>query len=389
MNNKLDQIYAFIDSRQDEMLTLWEEAVRMESSAREPENVNKLGEYLKKQFEKEGFECELVDVGTNGKTLVGTLGADRKEKPVIFSGHMDTVYPTGSFSEEVFKIEDGKAFGPGVLDMKGGIIISLFVIKALNHIGYNERPIKIIISGDEEIAHKASKGSEVILKEAVGGICAFNMETGLTDNSLCVGRKGGIGCHVTVDGVGSHAGNDFTSGINAIEEMAHKILAFQKLTDLDSGITVSVGKITGGTVSNAIPAQCKIEIDIRFVKTEDVDVIKGKIEEVCATTYLDGTTTTFEYVYIMAAYETTDDVLRFYDFVNETSKEYGFGEMGNKKLGGGSDASYITIAKTPVLCSFGVQGQWNHTKEEYAIVESLYTRTKLISTIIMNLSKFK
>ncbi len=99
---------------------------------------------------------------------------------------MDTVFPTGTLGDKPFRIEDDNAYGPGVLDMKGGIIIFLYVIKALNRINYKERPIKIIYSGDEEIGHKNSKGAEIILNEARGGICAFNMETGLVDNHLCL-----------------------------------------------------------------------------------------------------------------------------------------------------------------------------------------------------------
>jgi glutamate carboxypeptidase len=214
------------------------------------------------------------------------------------------------------------------------------------------------------------------------------METGLIDNSLCIGRKGRIDCRVTVNGVESHAGNDFLSGRNSIEEMAYKIIEFQKLTDLDVGTTVSVGTIKGGTVANAIPAKCEVNIDIRFEKMEEMESIKEKIQTICDKTYIDGTTTICEFVNVMAAYDTTDDVIRYYDFVNGISTEYGFGPMGSKRLGGSSDASYITIAKTPVICSFGVRGQWNHTIREYAVVESLFERTKLISTIILNLNKF-
>lgn len=390
MENKLNQIYHYIDENRDEMIELWKQIVNLESHVREKEAVDSLGEYLKKEFEKEGFDCKLVDVGSqNGKTLVGTLGLEREGQAIVFSGHMDTVFPVGTFGENPFRIEDGKAYGPGVLDMKGGIVISLYVIKALNSIGYKDRPIKIIYSGDEEIGHRNSTGAQVILEEAKDGICAFNMETGLVDDHLCIGRKGRMECHVTVDGIESHAGNDFSSGRNAIEEMAHKIIEIQGLTDLDSGITVSVGKIKGGTVSNAIPGQCKIAIDIRFEKMEDMDSIKEKVQDVCKRTYIEGTSTKCEIVSSMAAYETTDEVIRYYEFVNEVSKKYGFGEIGHRRLGGSSDASYITMAGTPVLCSFGVQGQWNHTAKEYALVDSLFKRAKLISAVIMNLEKFK
>lgn len=389
MEKTLNAIYNYIDSKKDEMINLWEEIVNLESYSREKDKVDILAERLKSEFEKEGFNCRLVDVGANGKTLVGVLGEERCSKPVVFSGHMDTVFPTGTFGESPFKIVDGKAYGPGCLDMKGGIIISLYVAKALNSVGYDERPIKIILSGDEEIGHINSTGAEVIMEEAKGGICGFNMETGLIDNSICIGRKGRMECHITVDGVEAHAGNDFTSGRNAIEEMAYKIIELQKLTDLESGTTVSVGKIEGGTVSNAIPAQCKVEVDIRFEKMDEMEKIKKKIEEICNVTHVDGTSTKWEIVSSMAAFETTDEVMKFYEFVNETSQKYGFGTMEGRKLGGSSDAAYINMVKTPVLCSFGVRGQWNHTVREYALVDSLFERAKLISTIILNLKNFK
>lgn len=389
MKEYLDQIYSFVDGHRDEMINLWKDIVNMESSAREKENADALAQKLKVEFENAGLDCDLIDVGPiNGKTLVGIIGEDRPGKPVVFSGHLDTVFPKGTFGENPFRIVDGKAYGPGVLDMKGGIIISLYVIKALNSIGYNERPIKILFVADEEKGHQKANTPEVIIREATGGICAFNMETGLVDNKICIGRKGGGVCLVTVDGVGCHSGNDFLNGRNSIEEMAYKILEIQKLTDLEQGTTVSVTLIKGGTVQNAIPAQCKLDIDLRYVKISERDRLKDALEKICSKTYIEGTTTSMEFMEMMAPYETTDDVIKFYEFVNKTSQEFGFGEMGSTKLGGGSDASYITIAKTPVLCSFGVRGQWNHTAEEYAIVESLFERTKLISTVIMNLQNF-
>ncbi|MGI6129547.1 MAG: M20 family metallopeptidase [bacterium] len=390
MEERLNNIYQYVDERKDEMIGLWRELVNYESYAREKEKVDLLAERLKVEFEKEGLDCRLVDVGPqSGKTLVGILGAERSGKPVIFSGHMDTVFPTGTFGEKPFRIEDGKAFGPGVLDMKGGIIISLYVIKALNSINFNERPIKIVFSGDEEIGHVNSTGAEVILEEAKDGICAFNMETGLIDNALCIGRKGRMEPHITVNGIEAHAGNDFASGRNAIEEMAHKILEIQKLTDLESGTTVSVSKIKGGTVSNAIPAQCQVEVDVRFENMAEMERAKQRIGEICEITHVDGTSTEWEVASSMAAYETTDDVIKFYNFCNEVAKKYGFGEMGSRRLGGSSDAAFITIAKTPVLCSCGVRGEWNHTAKEYALVDSLFERTKLLSTIVLNLDQFK
>ena len=389
MEKYFEQVYEYIDNHKEEMLETWEKLVSIESYSREPENVNKAVAYVKELFEASDLTCKTIDVGpSSGKTLIGIVGEKREGKPVIFSGHLDTVFPKGSFGDFLFKIEDGKAYGPGALDMKGGIIISLYVVRALNHIGFDERPIKIIFSGDEETGHLNSTGAEAIIEEAKGGICAFNMETALVSNQLCIGRKGRVECHVAIEGVEAHAGNDFPSGRNAIEEMAYKIIDIQKLTDLDKGLTVSVGIIKGGTVSNSVPAKCEMSIDIRYEKIEDEATVKEKIEAICSKSVVDGTVIKVDYPTSIAAYETTDNVMKFHKFVNETSQKYGFGEMGHKKLGGGSDAAYLTIAGTPALCSFGVRGEWNHTLREYAIVETLFERAKLISTVILELKNF-
>lgn len=387
MSTYLNEISKFVDENREEIISLWKEIVNIESYTNCKESVNKLAERLKGEFEKEGLDCDLIDIGNNGSTLVGTLGSNRNKKPIIFSGHMDTVFEIGTFGENPFKIMEGKAYGPGVLDMKGGIVISLYVIKALNKIGYKDRPIKIVFSGDEEIGHKDSNGGDIILKEAKGGLCAFNMETGLVDNSLCVGRKGRIGCNVHVKGVETHAGNDFEGGRNAIEEMANKILQIQKLTNLEVGTTASVSIIKGGRVSNSIPEDCSIEVDLRFEKVEEMENVKKRIQEICEDTYIEGTSTHVDFVSEMMPFETTEDVMKFHKFVNTVSKENGFGEINAKRLGGSSDASYLTIANVPTICSFGVKGEWNHTSREYALVDSMFERVKLISTIVLNLDK--
>lgn len=389
MNNYLKEIDEFIDSKRDEILELWKEIVNLESFTGNKQSVNVVANRIQSEFVKEGFDVEQIDVGPNGNTLVATLGMNRGKEPVIFSGHMDTVFKNGTFGENPFRIEGNKAYGPGALDMKGGIIIALYTIKALNSIGYNERPIKVILSGDEESGHEGSSGEKALLDAANGGYCAFNMETALVDNSLCTGRKGRIGCIVEVEGVETHAGNDFAGGINAIEEMAHKILEIQKLTNLEEGITASVSVIKGGRIPNAIPKNCKIDIDIRFDRVEDMDKIKQRVNDICAKTYVDGTTTNVQYIAQLMAFETTDNVMKFYNFINNVCEENGFAKFGFKRLGGSSDASYLTIANVPTLCAFGVQGQWNHTEREYALVESMFERAKIISMIVLNLDKFK
>ncbi len=301
---------------------------------------------------------------------------------------MDTALEIGTLAKRPFKVVDGNAEGIGVLDMKGGIVIALYVIKALNYIGYNERPIKVIFAGDEEANHIGSNAPEIMMAEAKGGLCAFNMETGLIDNAICVGRRGRIGVQLEVTGVSSHAGNDFSSGRNAIAEMAHKILKVQDITDLEAGISCSTTMINGGHSANAIPSKCTIDIDIRFDKVSQLDEIKAKLEAIAKEQVIDQTSCEVRYISKMMPFETTEDTMRLYNFIKDTAKEFGFRDFGYRKVGGASDASYLTIAGVPTLCSCGVVGEWNHTMREYAIVDTMYERAKLFATAILNIDKF-
>lgn len=390
MNKKqLEQVYSFLDEKQEEMISVLEEVVNLEGSSREVENVRKVADKFKELFEAEGFKCELVEVGNNAPTLLGVLGKEREGKPVIFSGHMDTVIKTGVYTAPAFRREGNKAYGPGVLDMKGGIVIALFVAKALNVIGYNERPLRIAFSGDEEIGHYGSRGADILREAAVGGVCAFNLETGILDNTLCYGRKGRLESYITVTGVESHAGNDFLSGRNAIAEMAHKIIEIQDLTDLEKGTTVTCATISGGTITNAVPKECIMGGECRYDTVEEMENYKNKVREICNKTYIDGTTTKIEFKTEFAPYECTDDVMGLWEFIRDTAEECGLEKVNGKKVGGSSDAAYIQMAGTPVICSIGIQGQWNHTTREYALLDSMSPRGKLIASVILNLDKFE
>lgn len=272
MNQYYNEINRFIDAHKDEMVEKWKTLVNMEGHYDEKENVERAAGWLKNEFEQEGFQCRIHEVmKERAGILVGVLGSDRPGKPVIFSGHIDTVHHSGSFGKEnPFEIRDGKAYGPGVLDMKGGIIISLYVVKALNHLGYNEHPIKILYAGEEESDHIGNDADIFYTEESKGALCAFNMETGHIENRLCVGRKTQYTVRAKVHGLGGHAGNEFTKGKNAVHEAIFKAAELTKLTDLDRGTTVTVSVINSGTNTNttSIPDLSEFAVDIRVFSDE-------------------------------------------------------------------------------------------------------------------------
>lgn len=220
MKAPIEEINAFVDRNKEGMLLFWEQLVNRQAGSKEVDRVNRIMHFLKEHFEQEGIDCRLVDSKGSADVLVAELNADVPGAPLLLSGHCDTVFPSGSYPEDPFHIEDGFARGPGVLDMKCGVAQIFYLLVALKHFGYHDRPVKAILVGDEETSHYGGIADQILKDEAKGALCCFNMESGRLDHCMTVGRKGCLDCHITVRGVAAHAGNDYVKGRNAIVEMA-------------------------------------------------------------------------------------------------------------------------------------------------------------------------
>ncbi len=386
---KITQAYEYVDSHKEEILSLLEEFVETPSCSREPEVMPAATEWVRTLLDREGFTVRSWDVGHgNAPVLVADLKGQEEGRPVIFSGHYDTALPRALSEQNPFRVEDGKVYGTGTLDMKGGITIAIYAVRAAVKAGYRG-PIRFILAGDEEINHLGSRAAEIMKEQAKGGLCAFNMETGLISNKLAVFRKGGTRCRITTHGVEAHAGNDFTKGRSAIVEMAYKVVDIHNLTDLTVGTTMNIGTIQGGTIFNAVPAKCEAVVDMRFEKNEELERAKKNLKAVCEKTYIDGTTTEMEYIDVMHVFETTDGGLKLLSFLQETAEATGLREVGKAVLGGSSDAAYITMAGVPTVCSAGSMGEWNHTVREYIEQDSLAERAKLYAGALLRMDEFK
>jgi len=385
MTNKKQEAFQFVDDHREEMVSLWKEVVMMEGGPHEKEGINKVGARFKKILDGEGAISRTIEFEKAGSMLISEIGENHSKPGVIFLGHMDTAIAAGAIAERPFTIKDGKAYGPGVLDMKGGIVSALYAVKALKSIGYDSRSIKVLLAGDEEVLHANSNAPDLLMKEAKGYGAAFNMETGFVDDGIVVGRKGVSRIMMEVKGVAAHAGNDPENGRSAILEIAHKIIDVQKLTDWEKGITFNVGVMQGGKTSTAIPDYAKIFIDVRYKNPDDLPEFIKQLEEVGNKTYIEGTTTTVTFMDGMKPMKTTDGVKQLFEVVKKAYEENGFGTPYAKMVGGASDSAYTVLAGVPTVCSMGVKGGRNHSPEEYAIVESLFERAKLLIACVLNL----
>ena len=376
-----ENAWAAIDADHENMLELWKELVNAECGNADKAGVDAVADKLETILQGLGFKTKQVQFEKAGNMLIGELG-DMTKPCILLIGHMDTVFKKGTTSERPFKIVDGKAYGPGCLDMKGGIVIFLSALKALLAQGYNEHPIKVILAGDEESGHANSNAADVFMEESKGAFAAFNFETGFEDGSLVTERKGVWQFALEAYGRSAHVGNDPENGRSAIMEICHKAIDINALTNWETGCTFNVGIIEGGTVANAVPDYAKIKCDMRYNDFKYIAEMKKKVLEIADKQYVPDTKTVFTNLTEFRNMQQVAGTQTLFELVRAAAVEMGLPAPKPKAVGGGSDSAYTTAVDVQTICAMGVQGARNHTPEEYAVVSTLFERAKLLITVL-------
>lgn len=384
-----EKVFDHIEGSRESLVAFWKELVNMESGSRDKENVDRVAERVASALESFGVETEIVRCEKAGASVVGVLGKDRPGKPVVFMGHFDTVFPAGAVEKRPFRIEDSKAYGPGVLDMKGGVALLIFAAKALEAAGFTERPIRFVLAGDEETAHCNSTMAKVFEEQAKGCVAAFNCETGDLQNKIVVGRKGVIQGEFSVKGLAVHAGREPQKGRSAILELSHKIIDIHDLNDFDRGMTFNVGTVKGGVVPNAVPDLAVAGFDVRCMTVDQIGEAKEKLQKIAEKTYIQGTTTILRFIAEFIPMEQTSENERLFRYVKEIYEENGFSEPSMEFSGGGSDSAFSVYAGVPTVDQMGVKGEWNHSDREYALVDSIVERAKVLADCVLNICRFE
>jgi glutamate carboxypeptidase len=378
------QLFDKVDQNREAMVDTWKLLVDRDCGSGNKAGVDGVGRDVKDFLEKCGFKVWFHEYEKAGNMLVAEYG-DASKPFIVLTGHMDTVFGDGTAAARPFTIKDGKVTGPGVLDMKGGVTILLYAVRFLLEAGYNRYRIKIILAGDEEVAHGNSTASADYEKEAKGAVMGFNLETGCVDNSVVIERKGVAQYLFEVDGVGAHAGNNPEDGRSAVEELAHKILDIQAETDWQEGTTVNCGVIAGGTVANAVPEHAWVKVDVRFKTTAGMERIEKAFQKIAKKQYVESTTTCCKKLVVFPPMERLESSEKLFERAEAIAEKYGFPKAKAIAVGGGSDSAHLTACGIPTLCALGVRGQVNHTEREWAEEESLFERTKLLMALLSEL----
>ncbi len=375
-----------LKEKEQEMLLLLEQLVNMDSGSTDKEGIDRVGKLLQQSYEQLGFQIETIQEEIRGNHLV-IRHREAVDPEIIVVAHMDTVFPKGTAEKRPFTIRDGRAFGPGVIDMKASHVTLLYALKALYETGTAglENTV-ILLTSDEEIGSGTSK--ELIEKHAENKKYALIMEPARQDGSLVTARRGAGEYSLYVTGKAAHAGIAPESGSSAIEELAQKIIKLHGLTDHAQGMSVSVGIIEGGTTVNTIAPAAAAHVDLRISTIEQGEWLEKKIEEICATPDVEGTS-----IELVGGIERPPMVknaqtLELLEVIQTVGDELGI-EITDISTGGGSDASFTSAKGVATIDGLGPVGGNAHTEDEYLEVDSLVERTVLLANVIARLTAQK
>lgn len=384
-----EKILKQLQDSETEMLVTLEKIVNIDSGYDALEGINEIAHIVGDFLLPYGFKVEYLET-PNAPTHILAKRAKPGKKKVMLMGHIDTVFPRGTAAERPFKVEDGKAYGPGIMDMKAGVVIAMHTVKALLENGWEDTDLTLFFCGDEEPAHPLTDAVEWFKKEGLGKDAVFNMEPGRADGSVVIGRKGVIRPIITISGIAAHAGNEPEKGASAVLELAHKTIDLHALTDLEIGTTYNVGVFAGGSLANIVADHAQANVDIRFKTEQEAQRAIANVEAVASKTYIPNTKTVVKDNKIeFMPMETTEGVKKLYEHLSKQAEKLHLPVPGALYVGGSADSAWTTMVGAPTLCGMGPQAVGAHSNNEYLFVPSMTERARLLAMCIMNLEEMR
>jgi len=374
---------------------LSEEGPRMEAALAELVSVNsftenveggrQVADRLAQLFAIEGLETRRVKSDRFADHLIVASAKPAAGKaPVALVGHLDTVFPPGTF--EGYRRDGDLARGPGVLDMKGGLVVVAWALQALAHAGaLADVPLRLVIVSDEEVG--SPEGQAVIKSAIEGAQAALVFEAGRKGDLVITRRKGTGAATVIAHGKAAHAGNAHKEGANALWALAKLVDRAQSLTDYARGVTVNVGKVTGGTSKNTVPDRAEALVDLRFETRADGEALVRALEEAareCAAA-VPGTSIEIQGGIARLPLERTEASAKLMESYGEAARLSGLGSGEAPLIGGGSDASTSHAMGIASIDGLGPRGIGFHTKDEQIEVATLVLKAKALARFLASL----
>lgn len=349
------------------------------------EGGNKVGELLREAFAIPGLTAKSIPSTRFAHHLVFSSEGAPGLAPIALVGHLDTVFPPGTF--EGYRVDGALRRGPGVLDMKGGLVVIAWALKALAATRGLDAlpPLRIVIVSDEEIG--SPEGHALIQEHVRGAQAALVFESGRMQDAIITRRKGTGAVTAVAHGKAAHAGNAHQEGANAIWALSRFVDRVQALTDYAQGITVNVGKVSGGQGKNTVPDRAEALVDLRFCTTADADTLLAGFHAAAsaATAELPGTRIEIQGGVARLPLERTEASVRLMEAYGACAHASGLGHAEAALVGGGSDASTTAELGIPSIDGLGPRGKGFHTKDEYIEAATLVPKAQALARYLASI----
>lgn len=374
----MSSFFHYLKENEANILADLERVVKAESPTQDKQAVDRCGEAFQSLFsERLGLHAEVIPMSETGNHLRFTYGIG--EEQILILGHMDTVWDIGRLS---YRVEGNKAYGPGILDMKSGIVQAIWAVKACKDLGVSlQKRIVFLCTSDEETGSASSR--PFIEEDAQKSSAVLVVEPAVANTGALKTARKGVG-HFTmsIKGKAAHAGNHHEDGINAVEEMAHQILFLQRLTDYEKGTTVNVGIASGGTRTNVVPENAVLDIDVRIDRLTEAERIHSLITQ--AKPHMQGTTLHISGGINRPPMERTAQTERLFQLAAGCAEELGM-TLTEAAVGGGSDGNFTAALGIPTLDGLGAMGEGPHAEYEHILIDQLPVRAALLAGLLSRL----
>lgn len=380
----------YFDGRQDEMLAAIQELVAHETPSLDKARLDAFAEMLAARLEAVGATVEILPNATRGnhvraqfpatRPVEGGNTQDKAQRPALILCHFDTVWPVGALETHPVRVEAGKAYGPGIFDMKCSLVLAEYTLRAIGELQLPlTRPVTVLMTADEELGSETSRA--LIESEAQAAAYVLVMESPLAGGVLKTRRKGVGRFSLEVQGRAVHAGIEPEKGASAIQELALQILALHDLTDMEQGTTVNVGVVQGGSASNVVAAQATAEIDTRAWTQAEAGRIEQGILGLQAQT--PNTTVSVSGGWNRPPLERSATGALFAE-AQAIGQTLGL-TLEEGATGGGSDGNFTGALDVPTLDGLGVPGDGAHADHEHILVDRIAERAALLTALVLNL----
>ncbi|MEC6796593.1 M20 family metallopeptidase [Photobacterium sp. S4TG1] len=331
-----------------------------------------------------GWHVKRIDCGIAGTGLEVRNKPDADHIDVMLIGHMDTVFPVGTAAARPMTHDNERAYGPGVSDMKSGLLSVVYALRDLDPSALDTLSICVCMNPDEEIG---SLHSEAWLKSvAVNAKHVLVAEAARADGSLVKARKGMARYRLSFHGKAAHAGNEPQNGRSAITEMAHWILAINTMTNFESGTTLNAGVVSGGAGANIVPEFAQVVVDVRFWDNDEYAAVDAQIRTLTETPFVDGVTIKVEREAHKPSMVPSPQTEVLMAQVEAVGKELGI-DITWQAVGGGSDANLTAVLGIPTLDGLGPIGAGFHSADEWLDLASIEPRIRLLQQVLVKIAQ--